>query len=270
MKWKLLSHVWLFGLCSSSWILQARMLEWIAFPFCRGSSQHRDWTQVSCSCRRILYQLSHKGSSRILEWAAYPFSRGSSQHRNRTGVFSIAGGFFTSWAMREALFTFRRKANKIPWFNQGVGFLQSIIPKNKIWFPPSSCSLGNIVTDSFVFFLYYIFKWHLKKYINLATNRNYFTRFETFRKIKKIWNETNSILHKSAIEFCPFFESLSTETSFRGFFSLKLKPEPQAFSIRGISLQMSQFGTSFWEASHLLLHVVPLGSHLVQNMWLQI
>ena len=26
-------------------------------------------------CRRILYQLSHKGSPRILEWVAYPFSR---------------------------------------------------------------------------------------------------------------------------------------------------------------------------------------------------
>ena len=28
-------------------------------------------------CRRILYQLSHKGSPRILEWVAYPFSSGS-------------------------------------------------------------------------------------------------------------------------------------------------------------------------------------------------
>ena len=54
-------------------------------------------------CRQILYQLSHKGSPRILEWVAYPFSRGSSQLRNRTGVFCVAGGFFTSWAIREAL-----------------------------------------------------------------------------------------------------------------------------------------------------------------------
>ena len=30
-------------------------------------------------CRQILYQLSHKRSPRILEWIAYPFSRGSSQ-----------------------------------------------------------------------------------------------------------------------------------------------------------------------------------------------
>jgi len=28
--------------------------------------------------RQILYQLNHKGSPRILEWVAYPFSRGSS------------------------------------------------------------------------------------------------------------------------------------------------------------------------------------------------
>ena len=43
-------------------ILQARILEWVAFPFCRRSSQPRDWTGVSC----------------------------------------IAGGFFTNWAIREA------------------------------------------------------------------------------------------------------------------------------------------------------------------------
>ena len=29
-------------------ILQARTLEWLAFPFSRGSSQLRDQTQVSC------------------------------------------------------------------------------------------------------------------------------------------------------------------------------------------------------------------------------
>ena len=63
--WKLLSHVWLFA---TPWavyivhgILQARILEWVAFPFSRGSSQPRDQTQVS----------------------------------------SIAGRFFTLWATRE-------------------------------------------------------------------------------------------------------------------------------------------------------------------------
>ena len=44
-------------------ILQARILEWVSFPFLRGYSQPRDWTQVS----------------------------------------RITGGFFTNWATREAL-----------------------------------------------------------------------------------------------------------------------------------------------------------------------
>ena len=42
-------------------------------------------------CRQILYHLSHKGSPRILEWVAYPFSRGSSLPSNYTGVSCIAG-----------------------------------------------------------------------------------------------------------------------------------------------------------------------------------
>ena len=37
-------------------------------------------------CRWILYQLSHKGSPRILEWVAFPFSKGSSCPRNLTRV----------------------------------------------------------------------------------------------------------------------------------------------------------------------------------------
>ena len=41
--------------------------------------------------------------ARILEWLAFPFSRGSSWPRNRTRVSCIAGGFFTNWAIREAL-----------------------------------------------------------------------------------------------------------------------------------------------------------------------
>ena len=40
--------------------------------------------------------------ARILQWVAVPFSRGSSQPRERTQVSHIAGGFFTSWATREA------------------------------------------------------------------------------------------------------------------------------------------------------------------------
>ena len=41
--------------------------------------------------------------ARILECIAFPFSRGSSQPRDQTQVSCNAGGFFTSWAPREAL-----------------------------------------------------------------------------------------------------------------------------------------------------------------------
>ena len=48
----------------------------------RGSSVH------------VLFQ------ARILEWVAIPFSRGSSHPRDQTQLFCIAGGFFTIWATR--------------------------------------------------------------------------------------------------------------------------------------------------------------------------
>ena len=40
--------------------------------------------------------------ARIMELVAIPFSRGSSQSRDQTQVSHIAGGFFTGWATREA------------------------------------------------------------------------------------------------------------------------------------------------------------------------
>ena len=40
--------------------------------------------------------------ARILELVAIPFSRESSQPRGQTQVSRIVGGFFTSWATREA------------------------------------------------------------------------------------------------------------------------------------------------------------------------
>ena len=41
----------------------------------------------------------------ILEWIASPYSRGSSQPRGWTQVSRFAGGFFINWAIREALST---------------------------------------------------------------------------------------------------------------------------------------------------------------------
>ena len=43
-------------------ILQARILEWVTISYSRGSSQPRDWTDISCGpCtgRWVVYHLSH-------------------------------------------------------------------------------------------------------------------------------------------------------------------------------------------------------------------
>ena len=49
--------------------------------------------------RLILYHLSHERSPRILQWVAYPFSRGTFWPRNRTRVSCTASRFFTSWIL---------------------------------------------------------------------------------------------------------------------------------------------------------------------------
>ena len=40
--------------------------------------------------------------ARILEWVAISFSRGSSQPRDQTRVSHIAGRYFAIWAIKEA------------------------------------------------------------------------------------------------------------------------------------------------------------------------
>ena len=40
--------------------------------------------------------------AKILEWVAFPFCRLSSQPRDQTQVLGIVSGFFTNWAIREA------------------------------------------------------------------------------------------------------------------------------------------------------------------------
>ena len=58
----------------------------------------------SCStlCDPTDYTVHGILQARILEWVAISFSRGSFQPRDRTRVALNVGGFFTSWATREA------------------------------------------------------------------------------------------------------------------------------------------------------------------------
>ena len=53
-----------------------------------------------CDC--IDYTVLGILQARILEWVAFPFSSGSSWPRNWTRVSCIGGGFFTNWAIRES------------------------------------------------------------------------------------------------------------------------------------------------------------------------
>ena len=68
-----------------------------------------EWVKVAQLCPTLCnpmdYTVHEILQARILEWVAFPFSRGSSQPRDRTQVSHIAGGFFTSWATREAMLT---------------------------------------------------------------------------------------------------------------------------------------------------------------------
>ena len=65
------------------------------------------WKWKLLSCVQLFatpmdYTVHRIFQARMLEWVAFPFSRESSQPRDQTQVSRIAGGFFTSWATREA------------------------------------------------------------------------------------------------------------------------------------------------------------------------
>ena len=55
--------------------------------------------QTLCLCDPMDYVVRGILQARILEWIAYPFSSGSSQPRNWSRVSCIAGGLFTNWTM---------------------------------------------------------------------------------------------------------------------------------------------------------------------------
>ena len=57
---------------------------------------------VSDSCSPLDYTVHGILQARILEWVDFPFSRGSFQPRDRTQVSHIAHGFFISWTIGEA------------------------------------------------------------------------------------------------------------------------------------------------------------------------
>lgn len=68
------SCVWLFA---TPWtvhgILQARVLEWVGFPFSRGSSKPRDGTRISCiACRFFTSWATEPKYCKFLDWFCIP------------------------------------------------------------------------------------------------------------------------------------------------------------------------------------------------------
>ena len=81
-------------------------------PLSMGFSRQQYWSGLPFPSPKVKWKVTHATHMdytdheilqvRILDWVAIPFSRGSSQPRDQTQVSCIAGGFFTSWATREA------------------------------------------------------------------------------------------------------------------------------------------------------------------------
>ena len=77
----------------------------------------RKWKWKFCLTLATAMDYSVHGilQARILEWVAFPFSRASPQPRDWTQVSSIAGGFFTNWAIRGIQQRRQKAANSKPW-----------------------------------------------------------------------------------------------------------------------------------------------------------
>ena len=76
---------------------------WVASTFCVLSRSVMSNLCDLMDCSQLGSSVHGIVQARILECIAMPSPRGSSQPRNRTQVSHIAGGFFTIWATREAL-----------------------------------------------------------------------------------------------------------------------------------------------------------------------
>ena len=76
-------------------ILQARILEWVAFPFFRGSSKPRDQTQVSAMQAESL-PAEPQGKPKNTGLGSLSFLLQISPTQKSNWVSCIGGGFFTN------------------------------------------------------------------------------------------------------------------------------------------------------------------------------
>ena len=83
------------GLVQGLWGLVSYIPLWLKW------SEEKVAQSCPTLCNPLDYTVHGILQARILEWVAVPFSRGSSQPKDLTQVSCIAGRFFTSWASRE-------------------------------------------------------------------------------------------------------------------------------------------------------------------------
>ena len=72
-------------------ILQARLLEWEAFPLSRGSFPTQGSNPGLPHCRQILYQLSHQGSPRVFLLVHYYTCNAGDSFTHYSFAFHFAG-----------------------------------------------------------------------------------------------------------------------------------------------------------------------------------
>ena len=84
-------------------ILWVRILERVAVPFSRGIFPTQGSNPGLPHCRWILYQLSPPGKPKNIGVGSLSLLQGIFLTQGSNWVSCIAGGFFTNWAIREAL-----------------------------------------------------------------------------------------------------------------------------------------------------------------------
>ena len=148
-------------------ILQARILEWVAFPFSKGSSQPRDWTQVSHTA----------GSSLPAEPQEKPKNTGVGRLSLLQGIFPIQeliwGLLHCRWILYQVSYqgSPRTKHLKVSGYYP-LEYMHSYTYKEKAWFfflhreclqwPSKKC------TTCLIFDIPYIPKGNRKKKLPLA------------------------------------------------------------------------------------------------------
>ena len=115
-------RVWVFY--EIRWLLASHFTFLLVPDFGLVRSQEEEWDKWPMD-----YTVHGFLQAGILEWVAIPFSRRSSQPRDWTQVSCIAGRFFTSWATKEAPTTKKMKdlfAHKFPFFKKKVFIFGSV------------------------------------------------------------------------------------------------------------------------------------------------